>query len=110
MVVVMTRVTPSMLPPTMITAPTSAAARPNPASTIVTSEKRRSQSSVIAAPNLLSPSDRSWSRYSSHASSTTWRESAATIGVIRIVWATTIAVGVNSSPSAPSGPARDRSR
>ena len=38
MVVVITRVTPSMLPPTIITAPTSEAARPKPASTIVTSE------------------------------------------------------------------------
>ena len=108
--VVMTRVTPSMFPPTMITAPTSAAARPKPASTIVTSEKRRSQSSVTAAPNRFSPSERSCSRYSSQASSTTCRESAATIGVIRIVCAITIAVGVNSSPNAPSGPARDSSR
>ena len=46
-VVVITRVTPSMLPPTIITAPTSDAARPKPASTIVTSEKRRSHSSVV---------------------------------------------------------------
>jgi len=37
-VVVITRVTPSMLPPTMITAPTSAIARPNPASSTVASE------------------------------------------------------------------------
>ena len=33
--VVITRVTPSMLPPTIITAPTSEAARPKPASTTV---------------------------------------------------------------------------
>ena len=38
MAVVITRVTPSMLPPTIMTAPTSAAARPKPASTTVTSE------------------------------------------------------------------------
>ena len=49
---VITRVTPSMLPPTIITAPTSDAARPNPASAIVTSENRKSQSSVGAAPSV----------------------------------------------------------
>ena len=76
-VVVMTRVTPSMLPPTIMTAPTSDAARPKPASTIVTSEKRRSQSSVGAAPSFVSPSERSCSRYSCHASATTCRDSAA---------------------------------
>ena len=46
MAVVITRVTPSMLPPTIITAPTSAIARPNAARTIVTSEKRRSCSNA----------------------------------------------------------------
>ncbi len=44
--VVMTRVKPSMLPPTIITAPTSAAARPKPASSAVSSEKRPSHSRV----------------------------------------------------------------
>ena len=48
-VVVITRVTPSMLPPTIITAPTSAIARPKPASSTVASEKRVSQISVSAA-------------------------------------------------------------
>ena len=47
--VVITRVTPSMLPPTIITAPTSEAARPKPASTTVRSEKRVSHSSVGTA-------------------------------------------------------------
>ena len=60
-VVVMTRVTPSMLPPTMMTAPTSDAARPKPAITRVASVKRKSQSSVAAAPSLVSPSERSCS-------------------------------------------------
>ena len=44
MAVVITRVTPSMLPPTTITAPTSEAARPKPAITTVSSEKRVSHS------------------------------------------------------------------
>ncbi len=52
-VVVITRVTPSMLPPTIITAPTSAIARPNPASSTVASEKRVSHSSVSAAREVL---------------------------------------------------------
>ena len=109
--VVITRVTPSMLPPTIITAPTSAAARPKPASTTVSSEKRVSQSSVQTKSRAArAPSERSCSSYSRHASSITWRASAATIGVISTVCAMTIAVGVNSRPSAPSGPARDSSR
>ena len=44
--VVMVRVKPSMLPPTMMMAPTSAAARPKPASSAVTRLKRASQISV----------------------------------------------------------------
>ena len=44
--VVMVRVKPSILPPTMMMAPTSAAARPNPASNAVTRLKRASQISV----------------------------------------------------------------
>ena len=43
---VMVRVKPSILPPTMMTAPTSAAARPKPASSAVTRLKRASQISV----------------------------------------------------------------
>src|SRR6266849_3100561 len=59
MVVVITRVTPSMFPPTIITAPTSAAARPNPARIVVSSENRVSQSSVSAALKRPAPSERS---------------------------------------------------
>ena len=109
-VVVITRVTPSMLPPTIITAPTSASARPMPASTAVKSEYRMSQTRVSAAPMPCAPSDRSCSSYSAHASSTAWRASAAMIGKISSVWAITIAGGVKSRPSGPSGPARDSSR
>ena len=39
-----------------------------------------------------------------------WRDSAATIGVIRSTWAITMAGGVNSRPKLPNGPARDNSR
>ena len=49
MAVVITRVKPSMLPPTTITAPTSALARPKPASSTVSRAKRPSQSRVGTA-------------------------------------------------------------
>src|SRR6267154_1345795 len=110
MVVVITRVTPSMFPPTIITAPTSAAARPNPARIVVSSEKRVSQRRVSAAFTRPAPSERSCSSYSRQASSIAWRESAAMIGRIRIACATTITEGVNRIPSAPSGPARESKR
>ena len=65
-------------PTTIITAPTSDDARPNPSSTTVSSEKRASHSSVGTARAGLTPREVSCSRYSTHASSTNWRESAAT--------------------------------
>ena len=108
--VVITRVTPSMLPPTIITAPTSAIARPNAVSSIVTTAQR-SCSSISSAPaSGPAPIERSWSPPSRSASATTWRDSAATTGSTRIVCAMTIAVGVNRMPHAPSGPLRDSSR
>src|SRR5262249_27588547 len=67
--VVMVRVKPSMLPPTMSTAPTSAAARPKPASSAVTRLKRPSQTNVAmrrSGPTSIAASS---SRYSFHKSS-----------------------------------------
>jgi hypothetical protein len=62
MLVVITRVTPSMLPPTIITAPTSATARPKPGQhRRRLSEKRVSTSSVKAARGVEAPSERSCS-------------------------------------------------
>ena len=81
MAVVMTRVWPAMLPPTMMTAPTSALARPKPASSAVSRLKRPSHSSVGMARQAEEPSERRWSSYSAHRSSTTWRVSETTIGV-----------------------------
>ena len=69
-----------------------------------------SQTSVSAAPKPCAPSERNCSSYSTHASSTAWRTSAAMIGKISNVWAITIAGGVKSNPSDPSGPARESSR
>src|SRR5215472_14456477 len=108
--VVMTRVKPSMLPPTMSTAPTSAAARPKPASSAVTRLKRPSQIRVVMRPNGPTSIASSSSRYSVHKSSTVCRVSAAMIGAISTVCATIIACGVNRRPQDPSGPARDRRR
>src|SRR6516165_7531706 len=108
--VVMVRVKPSMLPPTMSTAPTSAAARPKPASSAVTRLKRASKISVAtrpAGPRRIAVSS---SRYSAHKSSIVWRVSAATMGATRIICATTMACGVNNSPHDPRGPERDSAR
>src|SRR5262249_45294251 len=108
--VVMVRVKPSMLPPTMSTAPTSAAARPKPASKAATRLKRASK--ISAAPRPAGPIRIavSSSRYSVHKSSMVWRVSAATMGATRIICAMTMACGVNNSPHDPSGPERDSAR
>ncbi len=108
--VVMVRVKPSILPPTMMTAPTSAAARPKPASSAVTRLKRASQISVATRPSGPTFIAASSSRYSIHRSSMVWRVSAAMIGATRMVWAMIIACGVNRRPHDPSGPERDSRR
>ena len=110
MAVVITRVTPSILPPTIITAPTSAMARPNPASTAVVSVNRISHSRARMHCMRLALRETSCSRYSPQASSITCRASAAMMGKINSACATIIAAGVNRMPSAPNGPARDSSR
>ncbi len=109
-VVVMTRVTPSMLPPTIITAPTSETARPNAVSSTVTTDQRSCTSMSSARVSGPAPIEPSWSPPSRRLSATSWRESAAMIGRTRMVWATTIAAGVKRMPHEPSGPLRDSSR
>src|SRR6185312_3558046 len=69
--VVMVRVKPSILPPTMMMAPTSAAARPKPASTTVTRLKRPSHNSVPTLFTGPDPSERNCSLYSAQRSSIT---------------------------------------
>src|SRR6516225_7098615 len=99
-----------MLAPTMMMDPTSATARPNPASNAVTSENRASQSSVLirrSGPTSIAARS---SRYSTHKSSMVWRLSAAMIGVTSTVCAIIIASGVNRSPNDPRGPERERAR
>ena len=72
--VVMVRVKPSILPPTMRMAPTSAAARPKPASSAVTRLKRPSQIKRRDAPRA---DRRPWPRARRGTRSTSPRWSAA---------------------------------
>ena len=55
MVVVMVRVTPAMLPPTMMMAPTSEMARPNPASSAVSTGRRPISSNCGMALRRVAP-------------------------------------------------------
>ncbi len=108
--VVMVRVKPSILPPTIMTAPTSAAARPKPASSAVSRLKRASHNRVAMRPAGPTSIAVNSSRYSPQRSSTVWRVSAAMIGTISMVCAITMADGVNRMPNSPSGPDRDSNR
>jgi hypothetical protein len=108
--VVIVRVKPSILPPTMMMAPTSAAARPKPAKSAVTRLKRASQISAVTRPTGPRFIAVSSSRYSIQRSSMVCRVNAAMIGVTSTVCATIIAPGVNSRPNEPSGPERDSIR
>src|SRR5260221_2933349 len=108
--VVMVRVKPSILPPTMMTAPTSAAARPKPASSVVTRLKRASQTSVATRPTAPPFVTASSPRYTPHTSPCVCRVSAAMIGATSTVCAMIIARGVKRSSQAPSGPERDSAR
>ena len=106
----MTRVKPSMLPPTIITAPTSATARPKAVSAIINTAKRSCSSISRADKNGPAPSERSWSPPLRRASITNRRESAAMSGTTNTVCAITMAVGVKSKPHSPSGPERDSNK
>ncbi|MBC36415.1 MAG: hypothetical protein CMM97_01030 [Rickettsiales bacterium] len=84
MVVVITRVTCSILPPTIITAPTSAIARPRPAKIAVSNPWRASQ--MISKKDSLKDrqSDRNCNSYLTQRSETICRVRAAIMGVMRI--------------------------
>ena len=93
-----------------MTAPTSALARPKPASTAVDSPNRPSHSTVDTARAGPIPNEASCSRYSSHRSDVIRCASEAMMGNTKTIWAMIIAVGVNNSPNTPNGPERDSSR
>ena len=110
MAVVMTRVKPSMLPPTIITAPTSEMARPKEAISTVSKAKRSSQASSRLRSQTPAPSDWICSPCLSCASCTAWQVSAVTTGNTSSPCASTIALKLNSQPRNPKGPERDSNR
>ena len=99
-----------MLPPTIITAPTSDTARPNAVMTTVSNAYRSSHTSSRLRTSGPAPSERSCSPCARSASSTAWRVSAVTTGSTRMACASTIALNENSQPRKPSGPLRDSSK
>jgi hypothetical protein len=110
MAVVIVRVKPRMLPPTIMMAPTSAMALPKAARKAVRSDARPSANSSAMLHAVDRPSMRARSPYSAHRSVAGRCANATTIGVARSVCATTIAVGVNSRPTDPKGPDRESRR
>ena len=83
-----------MLPPTIMMAPTSPIARPNPASDAVKSARRPSQikARILCRFDAFSEISRSW--YSAQSSRIAWCEIETTSGVAIITCAMIIAVGV----------------
>ena len=83
--VVITRVKPSMLPPTIMTAPTSDTARPKPVSTTVIKAYRSFQINRQARTKTPAPIDRNASPCSLSACEITCRVSAVTTGKTKMV-------------------------
>ena len=110
MAVVSTRVWPSMLPPTIRTAPTSEKLLPRAVATARAMPLRASRSTARRACHGLAPRLRTWRIRSGGTASTAAMVIPTTNGRARTVWARTIACGVNSQPSEPSGPLRESSR
>ena len=101
--VVRTRVAWSIFPPTIMMAPTSPMARPNPASMAVNRDRRPSHISATIRCRRVEfrEINRSW--YSAQRSRMDWWEIEAINGVMINTWAMIIAVGVNSNPNTPKG-------
>ena len=115
MAVVSTRVRPSMLPPTSITAPTSEMIPPKPAITAATTPTRASASTARVVCQPVAPRLRTCWRSWGSTPSTEAIVKPATNGNAMIVCATTIAPGVKSVGMIgqfrpPNGPLRDSSR
>jgi len=108
--VVSTRVLHWMSPPTIMTAPTSAIALPNPASTATTIAWRASLSTMAAVCSRSAPSDTAVSMTDMSTDFVAVMVRPVRIGRIRHTWAMTIAAGVNSRPNSPRGPALDSTR
>jgi hypothetical protein len=99
-----------MLPPTIITAPTSETARPKAASSTVSTAMRSSHSSSRPLVHRPAPSERSCSPFCSQLDSTALARQRGHDRHHQHVCAITIRPGVNSRPQEPSGPERDSSR
>jgi hypothetical protein len=110
MMVVIVRVKPRMLPPTMMIAPTSAMARPNAARKAVRSAPRPSLKSIRSFCVVDVPSIRSMSPYCDHSGTVARCTSAMTIGVASTVCAMIMAAGVNRRAAKPSGPVREQDK
>ena len=115
MAVVSTRVRPSMLPPTSITAPTSEMMPPNPAMTETITPTRASVSTATEVCQVVAPRLRTCWRSCGSTPITAAIVKPATSGKAMIVCATIIAPGVkrdgiNGEFKLPSGPLRDSSR
>ena len=113
--VVKTRVRPSMLPPTSMTAPTSEMMPPNPAMMETITPMRASANTVNVVCQLVAPSERTCWRSPASMPITAAIVKPATSGNAMMDWAMTIAPGVNSVGTTgefrlPSGPLRDSSR
>ena len=107
MAVVRVRVSPAMLPPTMIAAPTSVRIRPKAVLKAASRPHLASLTNVQISWYLEAPKDRAVGliRASRPARADTPR--ATTMGKASTAWATIIAPGVNSIPRNPRGPWRD---
>ncbi len=105
MAVVRTRVRPAMLPPTMMTAPTSEMARPKATRTVWTRAGRASDRTARAAWRPSAPRERAVSAASGGTEATALAVKPITMGSRSRVWAITIATGVKRSPRSPRGPA-----
>ena len=99
-----------MLPPTIMTAPTSDIALARPARMAMVKEKRQSQISHLQRDNEGKRRLIKESRCIRQESSRICLLKAAIKGVVRSVWARTIPLGVKSHPQAPRGPDRDSIR
>src|SRR3990172_6129465 len=109
MAVVSTRVLPAMLPPTSITAPTSEMTAPKAATMAAPTPRRASRKTAQASCMDVAPSARACKRRSGSTLRTAVIVSPATSGKAMIVWAKTMALGVNSQCRLPIGPLRESS-
>src|SRR5574341_81710 len=107
--VVSTRVLPSMFPPTSITAPTSEMMPPNAATMAAITPVRASRKTAPITCAGVAPSARTCRRSAGSTPSTAVIVRPMTSGSAMMIWAVTIAAGVNSQFNPPSGPLRESS-